>query len=1112
MDAIVTASFLLVGWNTYSAIVVAKDTYTGKMPGPKSLGYSIAGLAGLSAFLLYFYGIKAEENPQLLAAEGSGEISWNGGRIVSIEENVTVNYYWRTRPEDIDVDDWDIESQVEEKVREEMYDEADASGGNSYWHFNDEDGNDVEVDYNWNKFVEDGEEEYIKSWAETDESFGAEDRDEDERMTRAEAEDLVQKVEKLMTPYVERLEVCGSYRRGSQSPGDLDVIIIPKKGMTLPMIVQDINPAQVNWLGEQKTQIVIDGHKVDFRVSSIKGWGAALLYFTGPAGYNIGMRMRAKKLGMKLNEYGIFDRATDKYLGGETEDEIYQVLGKTPKTPEMRSKRAEQTSVQTKANTRKCSHCGVIGETFTVKEKHFCGPVCLHKYEGLAADSENTTKVCVRCNGLGDLCRGCSGLGADYPQEFGSCDLPSFPCPYCDNTGKATVSENMELVRKGFGKMGHYFDRANQELFGPKYLFAMKDNPKEDYEHLWIQLDDAKAAKLFDWIEEKYGIPPEFSQDIWENTSHKYKDEYDFPTEAASKKARKKRMKKEYPELFEATSENPYGWLTEGECAMCNNDAKFVVEDLAVGPRGFCCEACYAIFDGLPVKEEGYYGLASEVFEAPRATYTDAGQQTFEKSYNVKAKKPLNAIVKDKMGGRLPSDDSRKYSWGRDFNISNMSKKESRLVEQYFSGLCMAFARFQTSNQGHSLTSVQSTTANDAYMKSLGEQEWLKAELKDYFAMQTMSDQEIVDYIAGQNGMDFSNMLQLIRYGELMEGPYADIKMVATDRSPFEVNGGYGNVYYSQRNPYSYESLSMKNFGSWDKTDNTFKSKDGRRAGKVFTRITKLRPYTTFPDITDDEDSKIEYSTDGGYRTSPTYFTMSPSVFVDLHGRRNTESYAANIGKGWRYNIKDWEGVKSAPYRYATMVRLPTMEELFRAYANTSPMSLNSLRTIYNKSKNLNRLAEAAKQKKENEEQALRKKKSDLAAKNQAQTDLEEINKSIAVLIKKKVIAARAAGLGDDEIYETLENTLYDIEDMVHDWEPDNYMAEDNQSFGCGKCGIGPLHTTKVEGLSFVLCPDCGLVKGKEDITGWNVTWSKDTPYALANRPFADVEWDDSEE
>jgi len=813
MDAIVTASFLLVGWNTYSAIVVAKDTYTGKMPGPKSLGYSIAGLAGLSAFLLYFYGIKAEENPQLLAAEDD---SWQG---ISLAGSV---------------------DEIDEMLGRKRKD--------------------------------------------------AEDRDEDERMTRAEAEDLVQKVEKLMAPYVDRLEVCGSYRRGSQSPGDLDVIIIPKKGMTLPMIVQDINPAQVNWLGEQKTQIVIDGHKVDFRVSSPKGWGAALLYFTGPAGYNIGMRMRAKKLGMKLNEYGIFDRATDKYLGGETEDEIYQVLGKTPKTPEMRSKRAEQTFVRTKADTNKCSHCGVIGETFTVKEEHFCGPVCLHKYEGLAAET-----------------------------------------------------------------------------------------------------------------------------------------------------------------------------LT---------------------------------------------------LEAPRATYTDVGQQTFEKSYNIKAKKPLNAIVKDKMAGKLPSDDSRKYNWNRDFTISNMSKEESKLVHQYFSGLCMAHARFETSNEGNDLTSVQNATANNAYMKSLAEQEWLKAELKHYVAMQNMSDQEIVDYIAAQNGMGFNDMLQLIRYGELMEGPYADIKMVATDRSPFDVNGGYGNVYYSQRNPYSYESLSMKNFGSWDKTDNTFKSKDGKRAAKVFTRITKLRPYTTFPDITDDTDSFIQYSTDGGqgYRSSRTHFTMSPSVFANLNGRRNVDSYSANLGEGWRYNIKDWEGVKSSPYRYATMVRLPTMEELFRAYANSQPISLNSLRTIYNKSKNLNFVAIAAKQKKEDDERALRQKKSNLAAKNQAQTDLEEINKSIAVLIKKKVTAARAAGLGDDEIYETLENTLYDIEDMVHDWEPDNYMAEDNQSFGCGKCGIGPLHTTKVEGLSFVLCPDCGLVKGKEDITGWNVTWSKDTPYALANRPFADVEWDDSEE
>ena len=228
----------------------------------------------------------------------------------------------------------------------------------------------------------------------------------------------------------------------------------------------------------------------------------------------------------------------------------------------------------------------------------------------LLASEDAKEVVCIRCNGLGDLCRGCSGLGADYPEEFGSCDLPPFPCPYCDTTGVASVSENMELVRKGFDNMSHYFDSANQELFGPKYLFSMKDNPKEDYEHPWIQLDDAKAAKLFDWIQDKYGIPPDYSQDIWENTPYKYKQEYDFPSEAASKKAHMERYKIDYPELFEKRKAE--GWLTEGKCAICNNQAKFVVEDLPVGPRGFCCEACYADYVGLPVKEEGYYGLNAE--------------------------------------------------------------------------------------------------------------------------------------------------------------------------------------------------------------------------------------------------------------------------------------------------------------------------------------------------------------------------------------------------------------------------------------------------------------------------------------------------------------------
>ena len=52
-------------------------------------------------------------------------------------------------------------------------------------------------------------------------------------------------------------------------------------------------------------------------------------------------------------------------------------------------------------------------------------------------------------------------------------------------------------------------------------------------------------------------------------------------------------------------------WLTEGKCAICNSPSKFTVMT-AIGERSFCCEACYADYVGLPVEEEGYYGLASE--------------------------------------------------------------------------------------------------------------------------------------------------------------------------------------------------------------------------------------------------------------------------------------------------------------------------------------------------------------------------------------------------------------------------------------------------------------------------------------------------------------------
>ena len=151
------------------------------------------------------------------------------------------------------------------------------------------------------------------------------------KFPRAKADKIVKKVEKHLKPYVDKMMACGSYRRGAQMIGDIDFVVILKEGYSLPEIL----PANqgVNWVGDQKAQVIIDGEKVDFRVTTPEAWGATILYFTGPADFNIKYRWMAKKRGLKLSEYGLFDRNTDKYIAGKTENDIFTAMGRPYRDP-----------------------------------------------------------------------------------------------------------------------------------------------------------------------------------------------------------------------------------------------------------------------------------------------------------------------------------------------------------------------------------------------------------------------------------------------------------------------------------------------------------------------------------------------------------------------------------------------------------------------------------------------------------------------------------------------------------------------------------------------------------------------------------------------------------
>ncbi len=183
--------------------------------------------------------------------------------------------------------------------------------------------------------------------------LAAEDRPEEERMTREQAEALAGQIIGWLEPLTEYAEVAGSYRRGRQDPGDLDVVVILKPRIKLPEItelwISEGKASAVNWVGEKKTQMLIDGVKVDIRTTTPRALGAALLYFTGPAGYNIGIRRSAKSRGMKLNEYGIFNRETNEYLGGATEEEIYEILGKNFRPATERRAEEEEEEIITRS-------------------------------------------------------------------------------------------------------------------------------------------------------------------------------------------------------------------------------------------------------------------------------------------------------------------------------------------------------------------------------------------------------------------------------------------------------------------------------------------------------------------------------------------------------------------------------------------------------------------------------------------------------------------------------------------------------------------------------------------------------------------------------------------
>src|SRR3989344_7753823 len=147
---------------------------------------------------------------------------------------------------------------------------------------------------------------------------------------------------------IKHFEVMGSLRRMKETIGDIDILVTTNKPkMVIERFVNLKDVKKIIGKGETKTTVLLDnGIQVDLIVVPNESFGAALQYFPGNKEHNIATRNIAIKKGLKLSEYGLFDRKTNRRVA-ETEEEIYKKLGLKWMVPELRENRGEIEAART---------------------------------------------------------------------------------------------------------------------------------------------------------------------------------------------------------------------------------------------------------------------------------------------------------------------------------------------------------------------------------------------------------------------------------------------------------------------------------------------------------------------------------------------------------------------------------------------------------------------------------------------------------------------------------------------------------------------------------------------------------------------------------------------
>ena len=182
-----------------------------------------------------------------------------------------------------------------------------------------------------------------------------------------EIEEFLKEIAKRMSPdFI--ITICGSYRRGKETSGDVDVFLTHRQfkeksdlakfkcsnilsefvriatatGFITDHLTDD---GETKYMGMCRLKGHEIAHRIDIRLICYNSYAPAILYFTGSFTFNQQMRNHALTKGYTLNEYGLYkcrrDPETRKIVKGElvfaeTEEDIFKIINYPYKTPQER--------------------------------------------------------------------------------------------------------------------------------------------------------------------------------------------------------------------------------------------------------------------------------------------------------------------------------------------------------------------------------------------------------------------------------------------------------------------------------------------------------------------------------------------------------------------------------------------------------------------------------------------------------------------------------------------------------------------------------------------------------------------------------------------------------